>query len=305
MRVLIVGCGYLGTPLGEALVRQGHQVAGLRRSPGGEEALQSLGIAPLVADITRPDELTRLPGPYDWVVDCVSSARGGAEVYRQVYLEGTRNLIRWLAGSGLRKFIFTGSTSVYAQADGATVTEACPAVPDGETSRILAQTEALLLEAARMQSFPAVLLRLAGIYGPGRGHLFRQYLRGEAHLTGAGERLINMVHLADAVGAVIAALERGRAGEIYNVADDEPVAQREFFSWLSQALGRPMPPAAALENPARKRGLTHKRVSNAKLKNELGYRFQYPSFREGYRDEVARVLKIEPPHSLRISGLEE
>src|SRR4249920_2894075 len=104
MRVLIVGCGYVGLPLGAELVKQGHEVFGLRRSPGGEAEMTGAGLKPLAADITRPEELAKLPGPFDWVVNTVSSNKGGEEEYRQVYLQGTRNLVEWLGATPLKKF---------------------------------------------------------------------------------------------------------------------------------------------------------------------------------------------------------
>jgi nucleoside-diphosphate-sugar epimerase len=141
-----------------------------------------------------------------------------------------------------------------------------------------------LLAAAREKNFPGVILRVAGIYGPGRGYWFQQFLRGEAQITGKGERILNMIHRDDLVGCIIAALERGKPAEIYNAVDDEPVKQLDFFHWLAAELGRPMPPSAV--EPAEqtnKRGATNKRVSNSKLKTQLGYRFRYSTFREGQK----------------------
>src|SRR5215467_2240058 len=97
MRVLIVGCGYVGLPLGAELVRQGHEVFGMRRSATAEGELKATGIAPLCADVTRPETLAALLGPFDWVVNCVASGGGDAEDYRKVYLQGSTNLLQWLA----------------------------------------------------------------------------------------------------------------------------------------------------------------------------------------------------------------
>ena len=109
-------------------------------------------------------------------------------------------------------------------------------------------------------------------------------------MSGKGDRLINMVHRDDLVGAIIAALKSGRAGEIYNAVDDEPVAQIHFFRWLSETIGKYMPPfATESENAERKRGLTQKKVSNRKLKMELGYQLKYPTFRQGYTAEIKRL----------------
>src|SRR6266404_5205626 len=222
MRVLIVGCGYVGLPLGAELVRQGHEVFGMRRTTEGDVELKAAGIRPVAADVTKPADLARLPGPFDWVVNCVSSSKGGVEEYREEYLQGTRNLVEWLSAAPPKKFVYTSSTSVYGQTDGSPVKESSPAEPAGETGRVLVETEKVLIEAAK--KIPVVILRVAGIYGPERGHLFLQYLKNEAKIPGQGERIINMIHLDDVVGAVMTALKNGRAGEIYNVVDDEPVA---------------------------------------------------------------------------------
>jgi len=286
MRVLIVGCGYVGLALGAELIRQGHEVFGLRRSAAAEKELQAAGIKPLVADITRPETLAKLPRGFDWVVNCVA-AGGGAENYRRVYLEGTRNLLEWLAGAPPEKFVHTGSTSVYAQYDGSAVTEASPAEPVAATAKILRKTENVLLAAAR-EKFPAVILRVAGIYGPGRGHWVKQFLRGEARIEGDGSRWLNMIHRDDVVGCIIAALKNGRAGEIYNAADDQPMRQLNFFAWLAETLGKPLPPFVPETPDERKRGVTAKRVSNAKLRTELNYEFRFPDFRAGYKAEIAR-----------------
>src|SRR6185436_17901482 len=107
MRALIVGCGYVGLPLGAELARQGHEVSGVRRTSAPETELKAVGIQPLVADITKPDDLAKLPGPFDWVVNCVSSSKGGVEEYREVYFNGTRNLIDWLSSMQPKKLVYT------------------------------------------------------------------------------------------------------------------------------------------------------------------------------------------------------
>jgi nucleoside-diphosphate-sugar epimerase len=290
MRALIVGCGYVGLPLGIELARLGHEVCGVTRSARNHAALKAGAIQPFSADITRREELDKLPLPFDWVVNTASSSGGGIEAYRQVYWQGTRHLIDWLGAVPPKKFVYTSSTSVYGQTDGSEVTETSPAEPEGESGRVLAATEKLLLEAAREKEFPAVILRVAGIYGPERGHFFLQYLKGEARLAGRGEALINMIHRDDVVNCILAALERGRAGEIYNAVDDEPVTQADFFRWLSATLGRPMPPGGGAAAPAgRQRAVTNKKVLNRKLKAELGQPFKYPTFREGYAAEIRRL----------------
>ncbi|MEY4387098.1 MAG: hypothetical protein RLY20_2381 [Verrucomicrobiota bacterium] len=285
MRALIVGPGYVGLPLGRQLVERGHAVFALSRSgdPSGE--LHKAGIKPLTGDITQPATLDALPPQYDWVVNCVSSSHGDAEDYRQVYLQGAHHLIAWLAKTPPAKFVYTSSTGVYGQNDGSLVDETSQTEPPTETSRVLVQTEQVFLAAAREQKLPAIVVRVAGIYGPGRSYYLRQFLAGEARIEGEGRRTLNMIHRDDVAGGIIAALERGRAGEIYNVVDNEPVTQRDFFAWLAAKLNSPLPSSVPeVADTLRKRGVTNKRISNSKLKAELEYTFRYPTFREGYAD---------------------
>jgi nucleoside-diphosphate-sugar epimerase len=287
MRVLIIGCGYVGVPLGRVLAGDGHEVYGLRRTHAAAEKLKLNGITPICADIAKPPTLTELRPDYDWVVNCVSSAGGSVDEYRQVYLEGTCNVIKWLAASPPQKYVYTSSTSVYGQIDGSVVDEASPAQPDAETAKILVQTEQLLLGPEEKLPVNAVILRIAGIYGPDRGYWLRQYLNGQARIEGDGQRWLNMVHRDDVVGAIAAILQRATPGEIYNVVDDQPVTQLALYQWLSAKTGRALPPT--IQDPIgsdRKRGLTNKRISNRKLKQHLGYKFKYLTFKEGFAQEL-------------------
>jgi nucleoside-diphosphate-sugar epimerase len=287
MRVLIAGVGYVGLPLGAELARLGHEVLGLRRSSALDDAMQAAGIQPVHGDITRFETLAGLPRQFDWVVNCAATGGGSVADYRRLYAQGTQNLVHWLAEQPPKKFVYTSSTGVYGQDDGSWVDETSVTQPAAETASILVEAEDILRAAVRQNNFPAVILRVAGIYGPNRGHLLKQFLRGEARIEGDGLRHLNMIHRDDLITAVIAALERGRPGEIYNVVDDEPVPQSEFFRWLAARLNRPPPPkASAVEAAARKRGVTNKRISNRKLKAELRCEFRFPNFRRGYESEL-------------------
>ncbi|HLX69780.1 MAG TPA: SDR family oxidoreductase [Verrucomicrobiae bacterium] len=302
MRALIIGCGYLGLPLGAELVQRGHEVFGLRRNSSSAHELERAGINPLLADITQPETLAKLPRNFDWVVNCVASGGGSADDYRQVYLEGMRNVVDWLVPSDSTKrkprmprFVYTSSTSIYGQNDGSTVDETSPTEPTAETARVLLETEKLLLDAAHEIKFSAMILRVAAIYGPGRGYWFKQFVNSEARLEGKGERILNMIHRDDVIGCIISTLERGESGNFYNAVDDEPVSQFDFFSWLSRALGKPMPDSIPPSTEsARKRGVTNKRVSNQKLKSKLGYQFKFPTYREGYLAEIQALPIVRP-----------
>ncbi len=292
MRVLILGCGYLGVRLGRLLVERGSQVLGMRREISGAEDLLREGIEPVVGDVTEAATLGRINGPFDWLINAVSSSKGGAETYRKVYLEGNVTLMDWMGARGLKstRYLQVSSTSVYAQTDGGWVNEESPAEGASETSRILAQSENLVLEASRSWGVPAIVVRAAGIYGPGRGQLFLKHLQGRAAMALGGLQWINMIHVDDLAAACVAVLEKGRVGEVYNAVDNEPVQHKDFFGWLGSRLGLPVPPFADDETlSGRKRGATQKRVSNEKLRATTRMGFLYPTFREGYEREIRRL----------------
>ena len=154
MRVLIAGCGYVGQRLAEMLRAAGHDVTGLTHSQASAEAVG--GVACDISDAAQVAALPRV----DAVIHCAASGRGGgAERYRQVYVEGMRNLVAAQAGA---RFIFTSSTSVYPQTDGSVVTEESHAEPPRESGRLLREAEELALAA------DGAVARLGGLYGPGR-----------------------------------------------------------------------------------------------------------------------------------------
>ena len=290
-RVLIVGCGYVGLAAGAELVRQGHEVWGLRRSSAANAELRDVGIVPLNADITVPATLPKAGARFDWVVNCLSGSGGGVAEYRQTYLEGARHLLSWLAAAPPAQLVYTSSTSVYGQTDGSVVDETSPTHPRSSTGPILLETEQLLLHATNL---PAAVLRVGAIYGPGRAYWLERFEAGQASLEGDGSRILNMIHREDLAGAIIAALARGKPGQVYNAVDDEPVRQSDLLEWLSKRLARTLPPPGTGQVCATKRGVTSKKVCNRKLKEELGYQFRFPTFRQGFEQilqakEAARL----------------
>jgi nucleoside-diphosphate-sugar epimerase len=279
VRVLIAGCGYVGVALGERLVREGHSVAGMKRSPDSSSRLAKAGIEPVMADFTRPEQLKRLPRNWDWVVFAAAPARVNEAGYRAVYLDGIRRLVEWLRDSAPCAFLYTSSTSVYGQTDGSIVEETSPAEPASPTARVLVESEAVLRRAVP-EGFPGIILRLAGIYGPGRNRL-GALLRGEMGADEDGNRWVNMIHREDVVSAICAALESARAGEVFNVSDGHPVGEAELVNWLAEQLALDVADTSRGGGKPTRRG-TNKRVSSEKLRDALGWAPRYPSFREGY-----------------------
>lgn len=296
MRVLIIGCGYVGLTLAQKLKQQGHDVIGTRHSPEGILILEANDIPAIELDITDFEQLANIKDNFDWVVFTAAPSHSTVSHYTAVYYQGMRNVLNWLKTASVKKFVYTSSTGVYGQNDGSIVTEESPVFPTSDTSKILIATEELILKEVRESGIPSVILRVAGIYGPGRGYYFKKFVNGEAVIEGDGKRYLNMVHVEDVAGAIIAALEHGVPGEIYNVVDDEPVTQIEFYRFLSEKLNKPMPPFASPDSsPTTVRTpTTNKRVSNKKIKEKLNYRFKFPTFREGYAEKIKEFLSGKP-----------
>lgn len=283
--VLVAGCGFVGLPLARNLWTEGWSVVACTHSEDSARALSGEPFPVVACDISDAAHVEKALGRWyglDAVVHCASSGRGGEDAYRAVYLRGAQNL-----GGGLcaRHVVFTSSTSVYAQTDGGWVNEESAAEPDRETGRILRQTEDWVL------GHGGAVARLAGIYGPGRSVLLRKFFSGEARIEGDGRRWINQVHRDDAASA-LAFLAGRRIPGVFNVGDDFPVSQKDLYESLAQKFRCPVP-AEAEVNLNRKRGWTHKRVSNQKLRN-AGWSPAYPSFFEAVEQdpELERLARV-------------
>jgi nucleoside-diphosphate-sugar epimerase len=275
-RVLIVGCGYVGQAVAELFQHAGWQVQGWTRSPESAAALSGKPYQVVPVDIAQRDQVQGYPENFDALILCVSTRGGGQGVYREVYLNGARNLLARFAGAPI---VFTSSTSVYGQNDGSLITEESETEPAQETGRILLETEKAVLGC------DGTVARLAGIYGPGRSALLRKFLAGEAVLDPDHDRFINQVHRDDVAAALfLLATRESLARQIYNVIDDQPILQSECYRWLAAKLGRPAPPIGR-STSKRRRGESNKRVSNSKLRS-VGWSPRYPTFADGMEQSV-------------------
>jgi nucleoside-diphosphate-sugar epimerase len=319
VRVTVVGAGYVGLALCRQLDAAGHDVTGVRRSP---QPVREAGIDAVAADVTEPAELTALPDA-DAVVFAASSGGRGAEPARRVFVDGLRNTIDAYAdrASPPDRLVYTSSTGVYGDHDGAWVDETTPLDPQTEKTAVLAEAERVATETAADAGIDGTVARFAGLYGPDRYRLER-YVEGPVT-----QGYLNMVHRDDAAGAVRFLLtgasptdgsqsgsegvsgsesndERADGprsspvdharGEVVTVVDDEPVEKWTFADWLADECGVARPEkrtkaeriaAGDLSAAARRRIQTSKRVDNTTLR-ELGYEFRFPTFREGYRAAV-------------------
>ena len=280
MSWLILGCGYVGQRLARALVSDGYPVRACARDLAPLSSLARLGVEIRPVDVTRPAELARafdgltapnvvysVPPPSLPAGEAVSRAAAAAE------------------RAGANRFVYLGSTGVYGDcAPDALVDEDTPlAVADAQALPRIADERALFAVAG----LDAIVLRLAAIYGPGRG--LRERLRaGTLTLVDGGAGVFSRVHVDDIVGIIRLTVARAPTPSLFCVADDRPSTQREYVEHLCAELGLPLPPSAPPDPSKPRHAVRGRRVSNQRVK-QLGYVFRYPTFVDGERAIAAEL----------------
>jgi nucleoside-diphosphate-sugar epimerase len=280
-RILIAGCGYVGSATAELFHAAGWEVEGWTASAESAARLADRPYPVRAVDLADRQTMAGAGGEFDAVIQAASTRGGGEEDYRRVYLESARHLA---AAFPRARLLFTSSTSVYAQATGEWVTELSPAEPERGTARVLREAEEFVLARGGLAA------RLAGIYGPGRSALLRKFLAGEVVLGPDSDRFVNQIHRDDIAAALLLLIERTPpANGIFNVSDGDPLTQRVCYEFLARHFGRPLPPASDTA-ARRRRGHSNKRVSSEKLQG-LGWSPRYPTFAAGITESVLPNLE--------------
>jgi len=229
------------------------------------------------------DTLTVLPAGLDFVFYTAAADSREDGAYHRAYVAGPENLLAALQSQDQtpRRVFFTSSTAVFGQNGGEWVDEESPTEPGEFSGRRLLEGESLFLKGP----FPATVLRLAGIYGPGRTRLIDQVRRGEARCWKGAPHFTNRIHRDDCAGALRHLMALTTPQALYLGVDTKPVSRREVLTWIAAGLGLPEPPWVP---PPAGGGRSNKRCSSARLLAS-GYRLAYPSYREGY-GEMLRSL---------------
>ena len=283
-RLVIFGCGYVGSAVAQAALAAGAQVEALTRNPDKAAALRKAGLGNVVvADLASSAWHGQVAAGADFVVNTVSS--GGPETYQRSYVGGMQSILAWAARGTVGTIVYTSSTAVYPQGGGATVDETAEAPGATPNGIIIRESEKLLEHASEAVRARWFVLRLAGIYGPGRHHLLDQLRAGAMTLNGSGNHRLNLAHRDDIAAAVLACLQApaAKANTVFNVADTAPANRAEVVRWLSDQLGRAMP-AFDGTTTVRRAGapVPDRIISSAKIQRELGWRPQFPDYRAGF-----------------------
>lgn len=279
--VLIIGCGYTGRRLAGRLAREGRSVTGVVSSAASAGELEITGVKALVRNLDDPQPPTH-PDDHERIFYLAPPPDGGTTDPRL-----QRFLGRIERRNPAPRIVYTSTTGVYGDCGGDLVDEGRPLNPTTDRARRRADAERRLLDWSRETGGEFVILRVAGIYGPGRVPV--EYVRrGNAVLRDEDAPFSNRIHVDDLVTACIAAMERGVDGQAYNVSDGHPSRMGEFYDLIADLTGQPRPPritsaeAEGIMSPGMLSFLReNRRIDNGRLRNELGVVLKHPSFREG------------------------
>jgi 2-alkyl-3-oxoalkanoate reductase len=309
MKVFVAGAsGAIGRPLVPKLVAAGHEVTGMTRRPERAEQIRAAGAEAVICDAFDAEGLREaVAGAEPEVVVHLLTAlpptfkpRSDLGPTNRVRVEGTRNLVAAARDAGARRLVAESVAFFYAPEGDLVKDETAPlyARPPGafgDAAVALADLEGQVLGA---QDLEGVILRYGWLYGPGTyyasdGSLAKDTRKRRSPIVGQGTGVFSFVHVDDAAGATVAAVERGDPG-VYNVVDDEPAPLHEWAPVYAQALGAKPPRrvpvwlARLVAGPAMaETALTLRGASNAKAKRELGWQPRHPSWREGFRASAA------------------
>lgn len=288
MAKLIFGCGYLGQRVARRWHKNGEHVITVTRSENRAVELGKEGFFTAQADVTRAETLERLRqmdfcqpavGKIDTVLFAVGFDRSVGNSIHDVYAEGVKNVLATLPSS-VRQFIYISTTGVYGDADGAWVDESTPPDPQRDGGKASLAAEQLL-------GRNGIILRFAGIYGPDRIPYLAKLSAGEP-IGAPSKGWLNLIHVDDGAQIVIAAEKWGMAkpqaaGAVFCVSDGNPVIRGDYYREVARRIGAAEPNFVVPDqgSPAAARASADKRISNAKLVEQLGYEFAYPSYREG------------------------
>jgi nucleoside-diphosphate-sugar epimerase len=268
-KILIIGCGIIGTALARVLTAKGHRVTGVRRNPPPSNS----DIHTVRANISLATDLEQLNTDFDQLFFIVSADGRTEQSYREVYEIGLNNVLHKFAHL---PWFFVSSTSVYGQSQGEWVNEDAIAQPDNLNSQLVRQAEQQVI-ALNSQN---TVVRFSGIYGAGREYLLNRAKQNPV-IQQIPPTFTNRIHQDDCVQVLAFLLEKKLAGitlaHYYLASDDDPAPLYEVMSWMAQQLNCPAP----LIKEATSDDTMNKRCDNQRLK-ALGYQFSYPSYKDGY-----------------------
>ena len=276
--LLCFGMGFSATALARRLKAKGWRITGTSRTAAGVAGLTGQGFDAVRLDGEAPFD----PAWLDGVSHVVASAPPDADGDPVLRVAGAALIAH---AASLRWVAYLSTTGVYGDRGGDWVDEESPLRPTTARGERRLAAERDWLALWRAHGLPVHLFRLAGIYGPGRNQL-AAVLEGTARRVVKPGQVFSRIHVDDVAGVLEASIARPHPGRAYNVCDDEPAPPQDVVAWAARLLDRPVPPEIAFDGAelspmAKSFYAESKRVANARIKDELGYRLTYPNYRQG------------------------
>ncbi len=280
----IIGCGDIGFRVARELIQQGHQVHGTAHFEEGAKVLESAGIKPIVANFDYQEDVPDLPMHKQKLFYFMAPQGGGLSDYRML------NFCRKLSPENCpSKIVYISTSGVYGDCGDALVTEETPVNPQTSRAKRRVSAENLLREQADKLGFGLVILRVTGIYGPGRLPI-SQLKKGHEVLKPEDAPRTNRIHSLDLVQICLAAMEKGENGDVFNVCDGQTSSMSEYFSAVAEMYDLPQPwqlswgEAEKVMNPLTLSFLKEsRRMSNRKMLEKLAIKLRYPTLEEGLK----------------------
>jgi nucleoside-diphosphate-sugar epimerase len=302
--------GYVGSRLAARLLAEGHRVRGLVRDAETDtvQRLASRGMVVWNGDVTCPESLIGVADGVDYVYNLTSCSVLSNGMLHKTFVDGNQHLIAACSRARtVRAFVFTSNVAPYGDAGDQLVSEDTPPAPTCALGRVMAAAEQMIMQLVRRHNFPAMVLRLGTIYGPGRD-LADALHNHTLTVFGEGNNYVSRIHIDDLLTVLARVVHDGQPGAIYNVADDTPMRLRTLYTAIQQRTGGPPPQHCALDR-ALAAGINDSivaqasasvRLSNARLKHDLGIELRYPSYiswldeQHGPNDEPATSGTVVP-----------
>lgn len=280
--IQIIGAGYTGSRIAQFFVAKKQKVFALTRSAQKAQGLESEKINPIIADLTKPETLTQIP-PAHFVVICpapdpapkytsgVDLGHSKEKAYEDIYLKGIGNYLEAIKKNPKPFLIvYLSSTGVWQDQAGDMFDESVLPQPVSTKAKILVEAEKQILNCG----LPAAVLRLSGIYGPGRNR-FQAFQKKEWPVPGSADRWMNMIHVDDIAACLPTFFKNAKEGEVYLGTDDQPFLMSELAQWINEKTGVRREFSFSKDLPQ------GRQLKNTKFK-DLGISLKYPTFREGY-----------------------
>jgi len=287
-RLFCFGLGYSASALARRLAARGWRIAGSARDAARVAQLRDDGIQAFLFDRDRPlDDPARALAGTTHLLSSVPPGDGGDSGDPTIDTHGQDIA----ACTDLTWVGYLSTTGVYGDRAGGWVDEDSDLAPTGSRGQRRVAAERAWLALHREHGVPVHLFRLAGIYGPGRNALV-SLRKGAAQRIDKPGQVFSRIHVEDIAAVLEASIARPAPGRIYNVCDDDPAPPEAVIAYASALLGLPLPPLvpfdqAELSPMARSFYRDNKRVSNRRIKDELGVRLRYPDYRTGLKALLA------------------